>query len=489
MVSLRTKTSGISTAMSTIALMTCLVVPVGAQEISGLRITSAEENAAPEIQATNAAAQPASERVPAAENIPEPPASSRALPVVAEFPDEASEGRQGPDNLRVGSIEGQPVRSRDDAFTAPGIRAGTFVLRPRLEQGIGWTSNATAAPNGQKSVFSETNLRLDASSDWSRHAATIAADLNWRKSLSGGRIDELEGGINGRLDLELANELSAFAAASYRAAPESASTPGAIAASISQPLRHTFSASTGLSRDAGKLRLGLSGAVDREIFGDAKLADGTSVSQRERDSTLAMATLRVGYAASAALVPFVEVEAGRRFHDQRQDNAGYARSADRYGLRGGVAFDFGEKLAGEVSAGWLTERPDDDRLDAISGLSLAGNLAWSPVRGTIVGLEAATRVEGATAPGASGSLLYSGSLSLRRELRANLTGEIVAGMDWRDYSGGGHDLVLRGETNLTWWLNRYAGITTRARHEKLTSTIAGRDYDATSFWLGMTLQR
>ena len=62
-------------------------------------------------------------------------------------------------------------------------------------------------------------------------------------------------------------------------------------------------------------------------------------------------------------------------------------------------------------------------------------------------------------------------------------------MDWRDYSGGDHDLVLRGEANLTWWLNRYAGITTRARHEKQTSTLAGRDYDATSFWLGMTLQR
>lgn len=490
MILLRPRTTGIPTALSTLALAACLVVPAGAQEISGLRGTTAEQDIITPEAASPTPATPLSARrqIIATDDTPEPPAQARALPVTAEFADEAPEGRQNADNLRVGSIEGQPTRSRDDAFAAPGIRAGTFVLRPRLEQGIGWTSNATAAPNGSNAVFSETRLRLDAQSDWARHAATIGADLNWRKSLSGSRINEVEGGINGRLDLELANELSAFAAAGYRAAPESASTPGAIAASVSQPLRHTLDANAGLSRDAGLLRLGLTGALSREIFDDAKLANGASVSQRERDSTLATARLRIGYAASAALTPFVELEAGRRFHDLKHDSAGYARSADRYGLRGGIALDFGEKLAGEISAGWLTERPDDSRLDPVSGLSLAGNLEWSPVRGTIVGFEAATQVEGASGPG-TGSLLYSGSLRLQRQLRANLTGEVSAGMDWRDYSAGGHDLVLRGEANLTWWLNRYAGVTTRARHEKQTSTLAGRDYDATSFWLGMTLQR
>ena len=258
---------------------------------------------------------------------------------------------------------------------------------------------------------------------------------------------------------------------------------------MSRPLRHTIDASAGLSRDAGLLRLGLTGAMTREMFGDAELADGAIASQRERDSTLATAALRIGYAASPALMPFVEMEAGRRFHDLKHDSTGYARSADHYALRGGVSVDFGEKLAGEFAAGWLTERPDDARLDPISGLSVEGNLSWSPMRGATVGLAAATAVETATAPGVTGSLLYSGNLSLRRELRANLSGELVAGIDWRDYSGGGHDLILRGEASLTWWMNRYAGVTARARHEKQESSLAGRDYDATSMWLGMTLQR
>lgn len=52
-----------------------------------------------------------------------------------------------------------------------------------------------------------------------------------------------------------------------------------------------------------------------------------------------------------------------------------------------------------------------------------------------------------------------------------------------------HEMIMRGEASLTWWMNRYAGITTRARHEIQRSSLSDRDYDATSLYLGMTLQR
>ena len=300
---------------------------------------------------------------------------------------------------------------------------------------------------------------------------------------------ELDGGATGRIDFDLAHELAAFVAGGYHVDPEAASTPGAIAGTVRQPLRHTLDASAGLSKDAGPLRLGLTGTLARQTFEEAELGDGTIVSQRDRDSTLATATLRAGYAVSPALTPFVEAEIGRRLYDQTLDSGGYARSADRYALRGGVAFDFGDKLNGELAAGWLTERPDDARLGDISGLSLNGNVAWSPVRGTTLRLTAGTAVESAAAPGEAGSLLHTGSLALERQLRANLTGRASAGLDWRDYAGGGHDLVMRGEASLTWWMNRHAGITARASHEVQESSLPGRDWDATRVWLGMTLQR
>src|SRR5690606_20969324 len=120
----------------------------------------------------------------------------------------------------------------------------------------------------------------------------------------------------------------------------------------------------------------------------------------------------------------------------------------------------------------------------------AGRLAWSPVRGTLVELSGSTEVEGTTAAGETGSLLYSGSLAVSRDLRADLTGRALLGIDLRDYAGSSaRDTVVRGEASLTWWMNRYAGLTGRARHEIQRSNLPGRDYDATSVYLGMTFQR
>lgn len=393
--------------------------------------------------------------------------------------------------------EGGPERAfgardripEDDAYAPLGIRAGTFIVRPTLEQGIGWTSNATSSPGGRASTYSETGLRLDAISDWSRHTARLRADGTYRKSVSGEEIDELQGGIDGELRLDLGHDLSALAALGYRVRPESASSPVDLGDVASQPLRHSFTAATGIARDIGRLRLDLTGDLERTIHDDAELSGGGTASQKDRDYTLATVKLRGGYEISPALRPFAEVEFGRRIHDNKLDAGGYERSADRYGLRAGVELDMGEKLAGEVSAGWLSERPDDERLDAIEGLALAAALAWSPVRGTTVELNGTTEIEGATDAGASGSMLYSGNLAVSRQLRANLTGRALAGIDWRDYTGGGSDLVMRGEVSLTWWMNRYAGLTGRLRHERQESTLPDRDYDATSVFLGMTLQR
>jgi hypothetical protein len=126
----------------------------------------------------------------------------------------------------------------------------------------------------------------------------------------------------------------------------------------------------------------------------------------------------------------------------------------------------------------------------ISGLSAAANLTWSPYRGTIVGFEASTTVEGTTTPGESGSLLHAATLRLERRMRANLTANASLGASWRDYSGStDHDLILRAETSMTWWLNRYAGVTGRYRFETLDSTLPNRDTTTNSVYLGVTLRR
>jgi hypothetical protein len=453
--------------------------------------------AAQRIRAQNAARA----QLPDGVATPEDPTAARTAPLddlstgTVRFGridslDEERNTRATTDNSRTGAIEGLDRAPDADPFAPVGIRTGTFVFTPTLEQGIGWTSNASTSPGGGGSVYSETGLRLEAISDWSRHSATIRADGRYRQSLSGEEISDFEGGGDASVRLDLGNEFAATGGIGYRIQPESASSPDSIENAVTEPLRQTLTGSAGLSKDVGKLRLGVTGEVVRDVYGDAELEGGGILSQRDRNTTLATVSLRGGYEISPALRPFVEAEVGRRLYDETVDSEGFARSADRMGLRGGVAFDFGEKLTGEIAAGWLTERPDDERLDAISGASVEGSLAWSPVRGTTVEATASTQVEGTTRAGETGSLLYAGSLAVSRNLRSDLTGRALVGLDWRDYAGSGdRDLIARGEVSLTWWLNRYAGVTGRVGHEIQRSTLPDRDYDATSIYLGMTLQR
>ncbi|RWL50102.1 MAG: hypothetical protein EOR60_01710 [Mesorhizobium sp.] len=404
--------------------------------------------------------------------------------------DSVDKQKLDPGQERTGSIDGQKVKPEEDPFAAPGVRIGTFLFRPTLEQGFTATSNADSSSTGKSAVLSETALRFTATSDWRENSALITGYGQFRNAVSGQKINDAQGRIEGQLNVDLDNELRTVAKLGYEAAPESASSPDAIAGVTSQPLRQTVDGSLGLEKTVGKMRYALTGAVSHDFYGDAELSNGTTVSQKDRDSTLYTATLRAGYEVSPALTPFTEVEAGRRVYDLRTDTDGFQRSSTRLGARAGLELDMGEKLSGEFSVGWLREAIDDSRLPAVAGPSINADLKWSPERGTTIGLTGKTSVETTTNAGESGDILYSGHLTGERQIRANLTANSTLGLDWRDYTGSdGHDLILSAEAGLTWWLNRYAGLTTRVRTEKLTSNLVGRDYTANSVYLGLKVQR
>jgi hypothetical protein len=451
--------------------------------------TARERRAQPE---RSAAARPASaaERLDAEREaraaLDETPTGTTPAPTV----DEELDLTVDPGAERAGAIEGLERTPEEDPYAALGIRAGSFILKPSLETGIGWNSNPNYSPEGSGAVLSETTLRLNAASDWSRHAATLDAYGTYRKSLSGEEVDEPRAGLDGTLRLDLIDDYTVLGTIGYAIGPESASSPTTIVGAVERPIRQTITGSLGLQRDVGKFQFRLTARGEREMYGDADLEAGGTLSQRDRNSNLGTFVLRGGYEISPALTPFVEVEAGRRIYDEDLDSSGYERSTTRLGARAGLALDLGEKLSGELAAGWIEEKFDDGRLAAISAATVDASLAWSPLRGTLVNLNGSTTVEGATTAGESGSVLYSAGIAVERQLLDNLTGTVGLGAAYRDYVGlDGHDLTWNAELGLTYWFNRYAGLTGRARHESQTSSIAGRGYDAQSVFLGVKFQR
>ncbi|MEW9838139.1 outer membrane beta-barrel protein [Mesorhizobium sp. ZMM04-4] len=391
---------------------------------------------------------------------------------------------------RAQAIEGLDRPTDDDPYEALGIRWGSFILKPTLESGVTATSNADSSADGSEAVLSETTLRLNATSDWTSHSASVDAYGTFRKTLSGEEIEDVEGGVDAQMELELGKDYRATGTFTYSLAPESAASPVVIPGTVDEPYAQTVGGTLGLEKAIGKTRFGVTGGVSNESYGDADLLGGGTLSQKDRNATLYTLALRAGYEISPALTPFVEAEIGRNQYQQDVDAAGYRRSSDQYAVRGGLELDLGEKLSGEVSAGWITEEFDDARLESLSTPTVAAELNWSPVRGTDVQLSGSTALEGTTTPGESGSVLYSTSLSVERAMRANLTGDAMVGLGYRNYSqSDGYDFIFNAEASLTWWLNRYTGLVGRVEHETVTSNLPDRESETNSVFLGLKLQR
>jgi hypothetical protein len=394
------------------------------------------------------------------------------------------------DNLKEAPIEGLDKTGETDPYAAPGIVAGSFTLRPTLEQGLRWTNNSDASATGGEAFISETNVKLRAESNWLRHRLNLEATGGFRKSVSGEDLSEPTMGLSADLQLDVSTATQINAKASWDRSIESASAPALMTGPFTRPVLDTLRASLGATYDPGLFGATATAQVTRQAYGDATNSLGVDVPQDDRNNTFASLTLRGSYDLSPVLTPFIEVEAGRRFYDKSLDSYGKARSAYRYGARAGIAANLGEKLSGEFAAGWLKEDIDDATLSDVSGLDIRGTMNWSPQRGTNVALSLATTVEGSTIAASSGSVLYSTDAKLTHSLRDNLEANLALGAGWRIYERGAYqDTIFSGEAGLTWWMNRYAGLNGRVRHEQVLNADAARAYGATSVYLGVTLRR
>ena len=139
--------------------------------------------------------------------------------------DSADRQKLDPGAERTASIEGQNKKVEDDPFAATGIKWGSFVIRPTIEQGLTATSNGNSSNAGKSALLSETALRFSAASDWRENSATIDGYGLFRETVSGYPVHNAQGRIEGQLNVDLDNKSRAIAKLGYEAVPKSASSP------------------------------------------------------------------------------------------------------------------------------------------------------------------------------------------------------------------------------------------------------------------------
>ncbi|WP_026620332.1 hypothetical protein M728_002689 [Ensifer sp. WSM1721] len=393
-------------------------------------------------------------------------------------------------NRREETIDGLRIRIDPDAGEAPGIRIGTFVLKPALSE----TFNHERQKNGGSSEsrsFLETGLKGSLTSDWSRHQLSVTGEGVLQDNISGEGEEEPRADLDAELRLDLSDETIARLRAGYSFEREDADDPNAIANAETQSGVNTYRLGAAVERDLGLIRGSVGLDFERRTYGDVELDNGTTLSQGDRDRNLGTLTGRVGYELSPALIPFLEASAGRSIYDLRRDMFGFERSYQNYAGRVGMEVDLGEKLNGELALGYETFRFEDDRLADLSGLSVDGRVNWSPRRGTDVLFGLLTYLDPSTTPGETGSINYELTNVITHQLRSTLVARLSNSLTLRDFpsdASSSDETTWRTGAGLTWDMSRYVALTGDVSYER-TNRDRGVSSDTTRVGVGLTLRR
>lgn len=349
----------------------------------------------------------------------------------------------------------------------PGIRIGTFTLRPSVTESINNETRRT--PSGKTDrTFSTTGIRGTLSSDWARHALTVTGSGTFENTGSD-RGDGPTAAIDADLRLDLPDETTANITAGYSFEREDETDPNAITGATTQSGVQNLKAGIALQRDLGVLRGTAAVGVSRTTYSGARLSDGTTLDEEGRNRTATDIRLRAGYELSEAIIPFVEVAAGITRHDTKFDASGYNRSSNFQALRAGVELDLGEKMRGEFALGHRWVNFEDDRLLVPGGFTADGTLQWSPQRGTDVNLGLRTTLEESTTAGLGGWTQYELLGGVNHRLRENLLARLSGSGKWRDYpsaSGFENFVTYTTGAGLTWNINRYLDLETDVTWER-----------------------
>lgn len=372
-----------------------------------------------------------------------------------------------------------------DPFAPTGIRAGAFTLRPSITQSAGWDTNPARVETGAEGrALSRTQGALTLESDWTRHALTGSATGVY-DAYRGGGIDPR---VSGAADLGLRLDIRENAALTLRAeaatATERVGAPDLPSDLAQGPQTSSFGGSAALAMRFNRLAVGLRGGFVRSVNGDGVRADGSRVDRSGEDYDEASAAIRLGWAASPRLTPFVEAEIDQRRYQ------GVARDSDGLTGRVGAEIEVTRLLTGEVSGGWQVRDAESPARDDVSGAVAQARLVWTPTTLTTVTVTGESRIAETSVAGASAAQARRASVAIAHQARRNLVFD--ASLSWAatDYDGTAlTEELIAATAGLEWRLTRTLAVTATYAHERLDSSAPGGDYEADLALVGVRLTR
>jgi hypothetical protein len=406
----------------------------------------------------------------------------------------------------AGTVAGQPPRKRlridDDPFGAVGDYAGSFLVKSAVELGGGYDTNPGRTFVARGSPFFVVAPEFLAVSDWERHA--VVADLrgsftgygNTFPPPSNGAISsaptnvdrpDFTGHIDGRLDVT--HDTRLLGQMRLRVATDNPGSPNIQAGLARYPIYTTLGGTFGVDQNFNRLQISAGGTVDRAVYTESRLTDGTSTSNDDRNFNQYGGVGRVSYDLLPGVKPFAEIEGDSRVHDVQFDRAGFRRDSSGGYAKAGTSFEFSRLLSGEISVGYAARDYLDPRLNRLQGPLTSASLTWTATPLTTAKFYSTTSIDETTLPGVSGVLTHVYTFEVDHDFRRWLTaiGRFTYGT--LDYQGDNrHDKIFTLSGDLIYKMTRNLWVKGTLRRDVLDSNIPGSSSASTVAMLGVRLQ-
>jgi len=406
----------------------------------------------------------------------------------------------------AGTVVGQPPRKRlkvdDDPFGPVGDYAGSFLIKSAVEVSGGYETNPGRIQVPKGAPFWVVAPEFLAVSDWERHA--LVADLrgsftgygNSLPSIVDGAISSaptdvsrpsFTGHVDGRLDVTEDTHITAQTR--LLLSTDNPGSPNIQAGLAKYPIYTTLGGTFGIDQNFNRLNIAVGGTVDRTVYQNSTLTDGSTSTNDDRNFNQYGGIGRASYELTPGLKPFVELEGDTRVHDLQLDRNGYARDSDGGYAKAGTSFEFTRLLTGEISIGYSARDYVDPRLDRLQGLLTSASLTWTATPLTTAKFYSDTQIGETTLPATSGVLVHTYTFEVDHDFRRWLTaiGKFTYGT--LDYQGDNRsDKTYTIEGDLVYKLTRNLWIKGTLRRDILDSNIAGASSASTLVMLGVRLQ-
>jgi hypothetical protein len=400
-----------------------------------------------------------------------------------------------PSTLPLGALPQRPLSfGAGDPYAALGIRAGSFLLFPSLDLSGAYTTNPERVPVATSpALYGIGFAELQAQSDWQRHALNVDLVGSYtqyaEELIPSLDVPYFNSKIDGRVDVTRDTQL--YFENRFLLTTDNPGSPNLSAELARLPIDTDLGGTFGVVQEFNRLYVAALASFDRAVYDPSLLTNGQEESNSGRNFNQPAGILRVGYDLDPGLKPFVQIQEDERIHDD-EPYYGSNLQRDSVGTTAQVGADvdlFGS-LTGEMAGGWLVRSYEDPTLPDISGFIANGALTWQATALTTARLTAASEVYETTVAGASGQFSHDVALEVDHAFLRWLIGNAQVGYGTDNYVGSSlNDVRYFLSAGLTYKLTREVQIRGQVRQDWQFASQPGFTFMATSFLLGLHLQR